>query len=238
MSEFIRLTKRMAQTGMFSRHEADILVSNGHVTVDGVIAIPGTKVPAEGAVDIRVDGKRLGQRNFDVYKFHKPKLVLSSYSDPNGKTNLSFFRELAAMKMGYSGRLDFDSEGLMLFTGNGELIHKLQCSEFKVEKEYIVNTDADISKEWLKRLEKGISSEGERFLPCVVQRLGNYRYKVILTEGKKRQVRIMFKEAGAKVTKLMRVRIGSIVLGDLPAGILRKLTDKEIKELMKCIESK
>lgn len=233
----VRLSKRVALTGLYSRHEADRLISQGRVTLNGEIVVPGTKVPLGGGV-IAVDGITLGEKDLGVYKFHKPRKTLSSYSDPNGKANLSVFPQLAGKRMGYSGRLDYDSEGLILFTSDGDLIYRLQRSEFHVEKEYQVHTDKDIDKKWINKLSAGIESDGELFLPCKVEQLLPCQYKVILTEGKKRQVRRMFKVAGVKVVRLVRVRIGCVRLGGLPEGGLEKLTDEETKELWKCTESK
>ncbi|MDR0454410.1 MAG: pseudouridine synthase [Deferribacteraceae bacterium] len=237
MSEGIRLSKRVAQTGKYSRHEADKLISQGRVTVNGKIALPGTKTNSEGEV-ITVDGVTLGEKDFSIYKFHKPRKILSSYSDPNGKANLSGFPALTEKKMGYSGRLDYDSEGLMLFTSDGELIYKLQRSEFHVEKEYLVYTDKEIDNKYIDRISAGIESDGERFLPCKVRRISFNQYSVILIEGKKRQVRRMFKYAGAEVKRLIRTRIGCVYLDGLPEGGLEKITDEEIKELWRCTESK
>ncbi len=237
MSEEIRLSKRLAQTGKYSRHEADKLISQGRVTLNGEIAVPGIKVGLTGGV-IAVDGVGLGEQDLSIYKFHKPRGVLSSYNDPNGKPNLSTFPELAAKKLGYSGRLDYDSEGLMLFTSDGGLIYKLQRSEYHVEKEYLVFIDKDIDKQWIKTLSAGIVSDGDLFLPCRVEYVSPLKYRVILTEGKKRQVRRMFLAAGARVARLVRVRIGCVQLGKLPAGRLEKMMDEEIKELWKCTESK
>jgi 23S rRNA pseudouridine2605 synthase/23S rRNA pseudouridine2604 synthase len=234
--EPIRLSRRMALTGSWSRHEADKLISAGRVTVDGVVAVPGTKVLPEGG-DIRVDGKPIGEEaSEEIFKFHKPKWVLSSYLDPAGRTTLADFKGLSDTKMGYSGRLDYDSEGLMLFTADGKLIYKLQRSEYKAEKEYIVEIDRDISPEWVKELEAGTVSEGEQFLPCKVKRLAKNRYKVILTEGKKRQVRRMFQEAGARVVRLVRTRIATVQLDGLFPGELIKLSAQESEELRRCIE--
>lgn len=237
MENYIRLTKRLALTGKYSRHEADRLVAQGRVMVDGVVAVPGTKVPINGGL-ISVDGVVIKNGDDKVYKFHKPKGVLSSYYDPNGKRNLTYFRELSDIRLGYSGRLDYDSEGLMLFTSRGDLIYKLQRSEFKVEKEYLVDIDMDISDEWRKRLEYGVVSQDDKFLPCTVVKLSKCRYKVILTEGKKRQVRRMFAIAGANVTRLVRVRIGNILLDKMKPGEFLSISDKEITELEKCIELK
>jgi pseudouridine synthase len=205
------------------------------VYVNGVVAVPGTKVPLTGE-KIVVYGMPLGEKSDTIYKFHKPLNVLSSYSDPNGKRNLSSFPELAKMKMGYAGRLDYNSEGLMLFTASGDIVYRIQRKEFEVEKEYLVDTDSDITENWIKRLQAGIADDGEQFLPCKVCRIDANRYKVILTEGKKRQVRRMFGAAGAKVMRLVRIRICNIMLDGLPEGELIPLTDKEIKELMKCIK--
>ena len=235
MSEDVRLSKRLAQTGKYSRHEADRLIAQGRVKLNGNIASPGTKVAYEGE-DIVVDGSRLGEKDLTVYKFHKPRKILSSYDDPNGKANLSNFPLLAEKRLGYSGRLDYDSEGLMLFTSDGELIYRLQRSEFQVEKEYLVYTDKEIDDSSLDMMSAGIESDGELFLPCRVKRFASLQYGVTLTEGKKRQVRRMFKFAGAKVTRLVRVRIGNVRLNGLQEGELKKMTGKEVDELWRCIE--
>jgi 23S rRNA pseudouridine2605 synthase/23S rRNA pseudouridine2604 synthase len=231
----IRLTKRLALTGLYSRHEADKLVANSHVTVDGVLAIPGTKVSEDGNEQICVDGEPIAAAISGIYKFYKPRGVLSSYGDPHGKRDLSHFPELAKMKLGYSGRLDYDSEGLMLFTSDGGLVYKLQRSEFKVEKEYRVDTSRDITPDWLAKLRTGICVDGEQFLPCVVERLDTCKYRVILTEGKKRQVRKMFHAACSHVERLVRVRIGTVELGDLRPSTLVRLSDDEERELRACI---
>jgi 23S rRNA pseudouridine2605 synthase/23S rRNA pseudouridine2604 synthase len=234
MDDLIRLTKRLASTGLYSRRDADKLVANGHVTVDGVVAEPGLKVTPDGYEVILIDGVPVERKSTAVYKFHKPIGVLSSYYDPNNKTTLMIFPKLAAKKLGYSGRLDYNSEGLMLFTSDGDLIHRLQRSEFNVEKEYLVHTDKDITDIWVKKLESGLILEDEHFLPCTVKRLKKQRYSVILTEGKKRQVRRMFKMAGAEVERLIRVRIANIVLTGLAAGELKELSRAELEELRVC----
>lgn len=233
MTDIVRLTKRLASTGLYSRRDADKLVAQGRVTVDGVIAVPGTKVSSDGSEVILVDGILVGKKSSIVYKFHKPAGVLSSYYDPNNKRTLTIFPELAEKKMGYSGRLDYNSEGLMLFTGDGALIHRLQRSEYHVQKEYLVHTDKDITPEWMRRLEAGLILDDEQFLPCHIKRVKPQRYTVVLTEGKKRQVRRMFKSADADVTRLIRVRIGNIVLSGLNPGELKELTGSEYDELIK-----
>ncbi|GAB7141171.1 pseudouridine synthase [Deferribacterales bacterium RsTz2092] len=235
MSELIRLTKRIAQTGKYSRHEADKLVAVGKVSVNGVIALSGTKVSDAGTEEIVVNGVPLQGGNDDIYKFHKPRKVMSTYSDPSGRRTLADFEGLSNSRMGYSGRLDYDSEGLMLFTSNGGLIYKMQHSDFNVEKEYIVDSDKEISAQWLRRLRAGIDIEGEHFLPCKVERVSKCKYNVVLIEGKKREIRRMFKEAGAKVMRLIRVRIASVLLWNMPEGALIKLSEIEREELVKCI---
>lgn len=237
MDGLVRLNKYISQTGEYSRHEADRLITDGYVVVNGEIAVSGMKVPISGC-EVKVNGRLLGERRIELYKFYKPRGFLSSYYDPNGKKNLSSFKFLADRRLGYSGRLDYESEGLMIFTNDGDLIYKLQRSEYGVEKEYYVETDVDISDSWIFKLERGILDLGEQFLPCKVSRISPLKYSVILTEGKKRQVRRMFFAAGAKVKKLLRKRIGCIRLCDMRPGEFIPLAKKEAAELNKCIESK
>jgi 23S rRNA pseudouridine2605 synthase/23S rRNA pseudouridine2604 synthase len=226
----IRLTKRLALTGDYSRRAADILVADGRVTVNGITASPGAKVALDGDELILVDGRAIGKSDDSVYIFYKPRGVLSSYHDPHNKSDLSLFPELAGRKLGYSGRLDKESEGLMLFTGDGKLIYQIQCKDFHVEKEYEVSTDKEIGKGWLNRLRSGWKLGGYNLLPCKIEKIGGNRYSVILTEGKKRQIRSMFKAAGVEVERLIRVRIGNITAKDLKEGEIRKLSEEEVRK--------
>jgi 23S rRNA pseudouridine2605 synthase/23S rRNA pseudouridine2604 synthase len=164
--------------------------------------------------------------------FYKPRGILSSYHDPHNKKDLSLFPELSGRRLGYSGRLDKESEGLMLFTGDGGLIYRIQHKEFHVEKEYDVFTDSEISGAWLKKLRNGLKLDGKNLLPCKIEKVGDKRYSVVLTEGKKRQIRRMFKAAGVEVKRLIRVRIGNVTIDTLSEGELRKLTDGEIDKLL------
>jgi 23S rRNA pseudouridine2605 synthase/23S rRNA pseudouridine2604 synthase len=224
----IRLTKRLALTGDYSRRGADILVAEGRVKVNGETAKPGAKVSASGDEAILVDGKPLGETDKSVYIFYKPRGILSSYHDPHNKKDLSLFPELARRKLGYSGRLDKESEGLMLFTGDGKLIYRIQRKEFHVEKEYDVYVDKELGKAWLNKLRSGVALDGEQLLPCKIEETGERRYSVTLTEGKKRQIRRIFKAAGVRVERLIRVRIGNITLKGLKEGEVRKLSDEEV----------
>ncbi|MDR2400885.1 MAG: pseudouridine synthase [Deferribacteraceae bacterium] len=230
--KLIRLAKRIALTGDYSRRGADILVSDGRVTVNGETALIGAKVTADGNEVILVDGKPLGRSDKSVYIFYKPRGILSSYRDPHNKKDLSLFPELARRKLGYSGRLDRDSEGLMLFTGDGGLIYRIQRKEFRVEKEYDVTTDKELGKAWLNRLKNGWKLGECALLPCRIEQSGAKRYSVTLVEGKKRQIRRMFKAAGANVERLIRVRVGGITISGLKEGELRKLSEEEVKTLL------
>jgi pseudouridine synthase len=119
----------------------------------------------------------------------------------------------------------------MIFTGDGSLIYKIQRKEFHVEKEYELSTDRELSRGWLDKLQRGWKLADKALLPCKIEKIGVNRYKVILTEGKKRQIRLMFKAAGVKVERLVRVRIGNITLKGLKEGELRKLSDEEAANL-------
>jgi 23S rRNA pseudouridine2605 synthase/23S rRNA pseudouridine2604 synthase len=224
----VRLNKRLALSGKYSRRDADRLIATGAITVDGVKALPGTIL--KGEETILVNGEPLDEPDESVYIFHKPRGMLSSYNDARSKKDLSVFGELIGKKPGYSGRLDYDSEGLMLFTSDGLLIYKLQRKENKIEKEYRVYTDKELDETAISSFGKGILLDGLQLEPAIVEKIMTKCYRVILIEGKKRQIRRMFMSRGTKVIRLIRVRIANICLGNLPPGSFRKLTDKEIKE--------
>lgn len=235
----IRLNKFIAMHGGCSRREADRLIQDGRVSINGkTVTEMGMQVdPASDKVTI--DGEGMGSDEKVYYAFHKPAGYLTSYGDPEGRPNLNDFPFIAANKLPYSGRLDLDSEGLILFTNDGELVYRLQRREYKVEKEYRIIVNRELTEAQIEEMESGliIQEDGTQLLPCVVHHAGLNRYIVIITEGKKRQVRMMFRQFGIRVKRLFRVRIGTIQIGELPPGEHRKLTKKEIMELKNSVSS-
>jgi 23S rRNA pseudouridine2605 synthase/23S rRNA pseudouridine2604 synthase len=230
-----RLNKFLAANRGVSRREADRLIAEGKVRLNGgVVTDMGVQVGGDDFVEL--EGRAVKASPFEYYKYHKPRCLLTAYGDGRGKETLESVPLLAEKKLAYSGRLDYDSEGLILFTNDGDLILRLQKSLYKAEKEYIVWTERDLREDWLEHMREGLSTEEGDYLPCEAEKLGRCHFRLVLTEGKKRQIRNMFRHFGVRVRRLMRVRIGNVTLEGLKAGEIKKLSEKEITELKKCTE--
>lgn len=229
-----RLQKLLAQAGVASRRAAEQLIAEGRVTVNGaVVDQPGSTASLERDV-IALDGRPLVEREALVYfMLHKPPGVITTVRDPRRRrTARSLLRGVSA-RVYPVGRLDEDSEGLLLLTNDGELTHRLTHPRFGVEKEYLVELDAGLSTAELDRIREGVESRGDLLRPRQVRQSGEDQraFSVILTEGKKREVRRMFETAGRRVQRLRRIRFGPLTLGDLEPGAYRPLTKDEIERL-------
>ncbi|MDE7170180.1 MAG: pseudouridine synthase, partial [Mucispirillum sp.] len=150
-----------------------------------------------------------------------------------GKETLEKFPLFAGRKIPYSGRLDYESEGLLIFSNNGELIQRMQQPEYKMEKEYMVTVDKPLSQSEMNKFAEGLDTPKGTYKPCSIYFSGKQNYRVIIKEGKKRQIRNMFGYFGSRVKRLKRVRIGPIEIGDLQAGEYAVLTKQEVKSLYK-----
>lgn len=225
----IRLNKYIAQSGIYSRRQADKLIFNGFVKVNGkLIQDPSIRVDAD--VDIvQVNGKKIDVSRKIYIKFYKPVNVLSSYVSQGGKKNLTAFFPFNKLRLSYAGRLDYKSEGLMFFCNNGSLIERLLLPENHIEKEYIIYADKKISDKDLWTLQRGITINGVHYKECSITEIGNLVYKVLLHEGKKRQIRNMFKYCNVNILRLIRVRIGSIHLNNLNPGEFKYLEKVELE---------
>lgn len=233
----IRLNKFLAARADVSRREADRVIAEGKVTVNGkVVTEMGVQIDEFKDV-IAYKGKHLNSKAKRLYYvFHKPKGFVTSYGDPEGRKNLNDFPFLAEHKLAYSGRLDSDSEGMIIFSNDGDLNYRLQRPEYKVEKEYRVMVSRELKEEEENEIRSGLRLGRERFKPCEIFHAGDNRYILIITEGKQRQVRRMFAKFGIRVRRLYRVRIGTVEIGDLEPGKLRKMNPLEIQELRQCTE--
>jgi len=182
---------------------------------------------------VSLDGSDIsGAEDFFYWAFYKPKAVLTAYGEGHGKETLEIFPFLKENKPAYSGRLDYDSEGLIIFSNDGDFIRKLQQADEKVEKEYIVTVNRALKKGEIEELRKGIVYEGIKYRECIVEIHSHDRYQVVLHEGKKRQIRHMFRNFGVRVKKLKRVRIGSVNLNELQPGEFREFSPKEMREML------
>lgn len=229
MAEKIRINKYLSAAGVCSRREADRLVEAGKVTVNGQTAETGMTVSDED--DIRIDGKTVK---------HQDAPVLLAYNKPRGVVCTSAKDEPDNIidRIGYPvriypvGRLDKDSEGLILLTNQGELMDKLLRSRNLHEKEYIVTVNKPISAEFVKRMSEGVPILDTVTRPCTVKKLSAREFSIILTQGLNRQIRRMCEALDYRVRKLVRVRVANIRLGDLPAGQYREIRGAELDRLL------
>ena len=231
-NEGIRLNKYIASSGLCSRREADSLIENGKVTINGIVAVQGTKVN-EGDV-VLVGGKKITPEDSMVYiAFNKP-LGVTCTTDKRDPSNIIDY-------IGFDdrifpvGRLDKNSSGLILLTNDGSIVNKLLRAENGHEKEYLVTVNHPYDKNFIKQMESGVPVLGQLTLPCKIRPAGDKTFKIILHQGLNRQIRRMCEYLGYKVTKLRRIRFMNINLGDLETGKWRYLTSSEKKELLKDI---
>ena len=231
-SEGIRLNKYIASSGLCSRREADTLIENGKVTINGVVALQGNKV-LDGDV-VEVNGRKVTPEDDMVYiAFNKP-LGITCTTDTRDPSNIIDY-------IGFDdrifpvGRLDKNSSGLILLTNDGSIVNKLLRAENGHEKEYLVTVNRPYDKAFIKSMESGVPVLGQLTLPCKLKPAGDRTFKIILHQGLNRQIRRMCEYLGYKVTKLKRIRFMNINLGDLETGKWRYLTPAEKKVLLKDI---
>lgn len=229
--EQIRLNKYLAEHGICSRREADRLIEQCRVTVNGSIAGMGTKVSDED--EVALNGKRIGGKpKTVVLAFYKPVGVTCTEKDRHAEKIITDMIHYP-IRVTYAGRLDKDSEGLLLLTNDGQLIDAMMRGANRHEKEYVVKVDKEITEEFLETMSTGIYlKELERTTrPCQVKAEGKFTFRIILTQGLNRQIRRMCEACGYEVKKLKRVRIMNISLDKIPYGKYRELTESEMEQL-------
>lgn len=231
----MRINKFFTDRGICSRREADRIIQAGRVSIGGRRAVLGDQVQ-EGD-EVLLDGQRVGtgEKVPLVLAYNKPVGVVctSDMKDPNNIIDALNYPE----RVFHIGRLDQMSEGLILFTNLGDIVNRILRSRFANEKEYLVEVDGPLSDDDLRDLAAGVELEGRRTLPCRIDRVGSRRVKMILTEGRNRQIRRMMEFVGRKVTRLKRIRIMDIELGTLAVGKWRELSPVEMKNLMGSLAS-
>jgi 23S rRNA pseudouridine2604 synthase len=225
----VRLNKFISETGMCSRREADKWIEAGRVTLNGQAASLGTQV-ADGD-DVRVDGDSIGVKKKQVYiALNKPVGIICTtevHIEDNIIDHVGFPERIFPV-----GRLDRDSEGLILLTNNGDIVNEILRSENNHEKEYLVTVDRPITDLSLRMLADGVKIMGELTKPSRVARLNAQSFQIILTQGLNRQIRRMCSALGYRAQRLQRVRIMNIHLGNLQPGQWRHLTPAEVAGLM------
>lgn len=239
--EPIRLQKVLASAGVGSRRKCEQLIVEGRVEVDGVVVRElGTRVRPDSAV-IRVDGERLNLRSDRVYlAFNKPRGVLSTMSDEKGRESIATFVADRSQRLFHVGRLDADSEGLILLTNDGELAHRLTHPRFGVQKTYLAQVAAPVPRNLGRALMRGIELEDGVAKADDYQLLdvsgGRALIQIVLHEGRKHIVRRMLATAGFPVQQLVRTAHGPITLGHLRSGAVRKLTRAELAALFRAVD--
>ena len=232
----MRLNKYIGESGFCSRREADRLIAERRVTVNDEPAGMGTQV-AEGD-EVRIDGQGLraraaapkGKRRHVYIALNKPVGVTCT-TESSVKGNIVDFVD-HEQRVFPIGRLDKDSEGLILLTSNGDIVNEILRAENKLEKEYLVAINHQVTDEFLRGMARGVPVHGQMTLPCKTGKLGRFGFRIVLTQGLNRQIRLMAAHFGHRVKTLVRVRIGSVKLGHLKPGQWRNLTDPELRALL------
>lgn len=228
----VRLQKVIADSGLASRRKAEELIAQGRVTVNGAVVCElGTKVdPVRDHV--KVDGRHLKPAAPQTFvMLNKPKNVVSTMSDPGGRGTVADLLPGVHVRVFPVGRLDFDSEGLMLLTNDGELAQLLLHPRHHVPKTYLIKVKGMLAPEHIEALQKGVMLDDGRTGPAIVKKVGkateNSWLEITIFEGRKHQVKRMLEAVHHPVLKLKRVKFGPLALGDLPTGHYRYLTDRE-----------
>lgn len=238
MSDTMRLNKFLSASGLCSRRKADEWIAEGKVLVNGSPADMGMKVSSKDKVI--VNGKEINLENpFKLVVFYKPKgfACTSHRGDKSG-----IFRNFDLdTDLKYVGRLDKDSEGLLLFTNDGDLCNEISRARNQHEKEYVVTVNRSVTEEFLKGMAEGVrihDSNKERWVVtnrCKVKKKNDKSFSIILTQGLNRQIRKMCESFDYKVTKLRRIRVMNIEIGDMKPGDIRMATEEELAELKRRI---
>ncbi|ENQ3077313.1 23S rRNA pseudouridine(2604) synthase RluF [Bacillus multifaciens] len=224
----MRINKFISESGQASRRGADKLVTEGKVTINGKVAKIGSQV--EPGDDVRVNGNQIRMASNYVYIALNKPVGITSTTEKNVKGNIVDLVN-HPLRIFNIGRLDKDSDGLILLTNDGDIVNEILRAENKHEKEYIVTVDKPINPEFLKRMAEGVKILGTKTLPCKVEQLSKYVFQITLTQGLNRQIRRMCEALGYDVYRLQRTRIMNIHLGNLPVGQWRDLSKKERNRL-------
>lgn len=229
--EGIRLNKYLAECGVCSRREADKLIDTGKVTVNGNVAAMGSRVKETDLVEVH--GRQVKSKDSKVVlAFYKPQGITCTEKDKFAQKNIIEYIKYP-IRITYAGRLDKDSEGLILLTNDGDLINGIMRASNYHEKEYVVKVKDTITEEFLVKMRNGVFLKdlGQTTRPCCVEKEGKFTFRIILTQGLNRQIRRMCKELGQEVIKIKRVRVMNIVLQGLKPGEYRMVSGEELNKL-------
>lgn len=227
----VRLNKYLADCGVCSRREADKLIEQGKVTVNGRTAAVGSKVTDRDR--IAVNGRQLqGKPEKAVLAFYKPVGVTCTEQDRHAEKIINDYVNYP-VRVTYAGRLDKDSEGLLLLTNDGDLIEAVMRGAHRHEKEYIVKVNREITPQFLEKMASGVYLRELELTtrPCEIRQTGRYTFQIVLTQGVNRQIRRMCRACGYEVTQLKRIRVMNIGLEGLAPGTYREVQGEELARL-------
>lgn len=233
MDEKIRINKFLSESGVCSRREADRLIEEERITVNGIKVKPGEKVSAKDRIqingkDIKIEEKKV------LLLFYKPKGIVCSTKQQRNETTVIEYLHYP-IRIYPVGRLDKDSEGLLLLTNQGDLVNRIMRAGNFHEKEYLVRTDKPFSDDFIKKMGVGVPILDTVTRPCFVERTGKNTFRIILTQGLNRQIRRMCEYFGYQVVSLKRERIMNLTLKGMKEGEYREITEKEWNELEKML---
>lgn len=236
MEETVRLNKFLSEKGICSRREADRLVDEGKVMVNGVCAVMGQKVSS--ADEIVVDGKKVSTKQVKpvLIAVNKPAGIVCTTARFEGEKNIVDMVKYPT-RIYPIGRLDKESEGLILMTNLGDLANEISKASNSHEKEYAVTVNNQVTESFLDKMRRGMHLEelNADTMPCVCTKTGNREFHIILKQGLNRQIRRMCAACGYRVETLKRIRIMNIHLGNIPQGNFRNVTDAEFDKLIKTL---
>ena len=235
-----RLQKILSQVGVASRRQAEKIMAEGRVTVNGAIV---TELGSKADLDtdhIKVDGKLLRAPKNKIYIIlNKPRSTMTTVTDPEGRATVMDCLRGVKERVYPVGRLDYHSEGMLLLTNDGDMANAIMSAHSHLPKTYLVKVTGLLTGDQEQEFRGGIPLMGRRTLPAglrLVRNAPNPWYEIKLTEGRNNQIRMMFKHLGKLVEKLKRVRIGPLELGPMKPGAFRYLTDDEIEKLKRAIQ--
>lgn len=229
----MRINKFLSETGITSRRGADKFIEDGRVTINGQLAELGSKV--QPGDQVHVDGKLIEQPE-DEYVYialNKPVGITSTTERHIAGNIVDFVNH--PLRIFHVGRLDKDSEGLILLTNDGDIVNEILRAENEHEKEYIVKVDMPVTESFLKKMSEGVEILDTKTLPAKAEKISKYTFRLTIKQGLNRQIRRMCQALGYEVKSLKRVRIMNIHLGSLEVGAWRDLTDNERNELFRAL---
>lgn len=231
----LRINKYLSSAGIVSRRGADKWIEDGRITINGELAELGSRVSDDD--DVRADGKPVKREEQLVYIALNKPVGITSTTERHIKGNVVDFIN-HPLRIFHIGRLDKDSDGLLLMTNDGDIVNEILREEHGHEKEYIVTVDQNITHSFINKMESGVDILDTTTKPCKVKQLAPKKFNITLTQGLNRQIRRMCSALGYNVKALQRTRILNIYLGDLPLGKWRDLTEDELSEMFKMMNYK